>query len=95
MKTVSAKVTDEEYLKIKSIAKQYNISTSELIKQAVFNAEVTDNKAVKSLAQQVQKIGHNFNQIVKYTHYQKEYNPLAKSALHEVWLDIGGLLNVK
>ena len=95
MKTVSAKVTEEEYNTIQRIANQYNISISALIKQSLFDAEIADPKPLKNLTFQVKAIGINFNQITKYCNYRKEFNPLAKSALHEIYLEIGDLLDVK
>jgi len=99
MPTVSSKVSNEDFERIKKIATSYNITVSELIKQAIFSAEITDTKAItketKSLNLTLSEIGNNVNQLTRYTHYKKQFNPLAKSGLHEIYLDIAGILNDK
>jgi hypothetical protein len=92
MKTVSAKVTEEEYNKIKSLADNNNISISALIKQALFSAEIADPQPLENLNIQVRKIGNNLNQIAKYVNTKKRYNKTAESGLEEVFLDMKDLL---
>ncbi len=84
MKTVSAKVSDEEYQTIKRTAINNNMTISSLIKQSLFDAEIRDNKSDKNLALQLNKIGNNLNQITRYCHTKSKIDGTAKSALEEI-----------
>ena len=95
MKTVSAKVTFEDFDKIKKLANQNNITISSLIKQAIFSTEIADPKPLKNLNLEVARIGNNLNQIAKYVNIKKQYNATAKSGLEEIYYDIEKILDAK
>lgn len=65
MKTISSKISDEEYQLISDIAKEQNISISLLIKQAIFNAKIQDKSIEKEKLYHYNKIGNNLNQIAR------------------------------
>lgn len=71
MKTVSARVSDEEYDRFKNIASDHNLSVSALIKMAFNSAEIRDPKIEKSVNAQIRKIGINLNQIAHRCNIKK------------------------
>lgn len=83
MRTVSAKLSDEDFDKISQLAKEQNLTISSLIKQAVFAAKIVDTKAVKKISQDrnyfLNRIGNNLNQIAKKCN---EKNQVTLSTLH-------------
>ena len=71
MKTVSARVTEEEYLRYKKIASEHNLSVSALIKMAFNFAEIKDPTIEKSINAEIRSIGINLNQIAKRCNIKK------------------------
>ena len=71
MKTVSARVSDEEYDRFKNIASDHNLSVSALIKMSFNSSEIRDPALEKSINAQIKKIGINLNQIAHRCNIKK------------------------
>ena len=80
-KTVSAKVSEEEYLRFKNIASDHNLSVSALIKMAFNSAEIKDPALEKSINAQIRKIGINLNQISHHCNIKKKIDQQTADSL--------------
>lgn len=65
MRTISAKISDDFYEYVSELAKQKNITISELIKQSILHSKIEDKKAQQRIAYELNRIGNNINQIAR------------------------------
>jgi len=72
-KTISLRLSEEEYKRLKTKADELGYSISELIRKKVLsNRERLAPKAeLKLLAYELNRIGNNLNQITKYVNFKK------------------------
>jgi len=71
MRTISAKINDDFFKFVSELAKEKNITISELIKHSILNAKIESKKDKKILAYELNRIGNNLNQIAKKCNTKK------------------------
>jgi len=72
-KTISLRLTEKEYEKLKTKADELGYSVSELIRKKVLgNRErLAPRQDIKLFAYELNRIGNNLNQIAKYVNFKK------------------------
>lgn len=71
MKTISAKISDTEFEKIRELAAKKNLTISKLIKKSIFESKITNDTLLVSLIRELNRIGNNLNQIARYVNTKK------------------------
>jgi predicted transcriptional regulator len=92
MRTISAKVDDELYEKVKKVADENNITISTLLKQAFQNSTIKDVSVEREILFQIHKIGINLNQIAKRCNAKKTVDRLTLEALSRIENELKELL---
>lgn len=68
IRTVKARVTEEQYEKILSKAEKANMNMSDFVRQSIMSAAVIDTGPLIDLVREVNRIGNNINQATHVMH---------------------------
>ena len=71
MRTISAKVSDELYEIAKKKAEENNLTISSMLKQAFTTATIKDKSVEIALAEEINRVGNNLNQISRHANIHK------------------------
>jgi len=78
-KTISLRLTEEEYNRLKNTADELGYSVSELVRKKVLGnrEKLAPRQNVRLIAYELNRIGNNINQIAKHCNTKKAIDRLA------------------
>lgn len=68
IRTIKARVTEEQYEKILNKAEKANMNMSDFVRQSIMSAAVIDTGPLIDLVREVNRIGNNINQATHVMH---------------------------
>ena len=84
-KIISLRLTQAEYERLKKLADQTGWSVSELIRNEISGKKkITGKGDIKRLLYEINKIGHNLNQVAKYVNTQKAVDRVVAEELIQI-----------
>jgi predicted DNA-binding protein len=84
-KIISLRLTQAEYERLKKLADQTGWSVSELIRNEISGKKkITGKGDIKRLLYEINKIGHNLNQIAKHVNTKKAVDRVVAEELIQI-----------
>ncbi len=85
-KTISLRLTEEEYNKLKNTADELGYSVSELVRKKVLDnrEKLAPKQDLKLIAYELNRIGANLNQVAKYVNTHKAIDRVVASNLLKI-----------
>ena len=85
-KTISLRLTEEEYNRLKNTADELGYSVSELVRKKVLGnrEKLAQRQDLKLIAYELNRIGNNLNQIAKYVNTHRAIDRVVASNLLKI-----------